>query len=106
MPVGEKAIVPDAGKAGGQRVDKKAADELVRFQRHHAGLLFMFMAIILPLEGNFVVFYGEKPLVGKSDPVSVAAEVFEGPLRAPKGWFGVDHPFAGFLRHQSLSKGK
>src|ERR1700743_2768990 len=106
MPVGEQTIVPDALEASRQRVNEKAADELVRFQRHHAGLLFMLMAVILPLEGDLIVSDGEKPFVGKGDPVGVAAEVFEAPLRAPKGWFGVDHPFAAFLSRQALGKGK
>ena len=61
--------MPDALEAGRQRVDEKATNELVRFQRHHAGLLFLLMAIIFPLEGDFVVADGEKPLVGKGDPV-------------------------------------
>jgi hypothetical protein len=63
------------------------------------------VTIVLPLEGNFVVFDGEKPPVGKSDPMGVAAKVFESLLRAPKGRLGIDHPFAGFLRHQALGKG-
>src|SRR6202012_2766285 len=106
MPVGEQAIMPDALEAGRQRVDEKAANELVRFQRHHAGPLFVFMTVILPLEGDFVVPDGEKPLVGKGDPVGVPAEIFESPLRASKGWFGIDHPFAAFLSRQALGKGK
>ena len=38
--------------------------------------------------------------------MGVTAEVFEGPLRASKRRFGIDHPFVGFLRHQSFGKGK
>lgn len=77
MVVGQKAEVPDSWKAGWDGVDQKTADELEGGQRHVARVLFMFMAVILPLKSDLAAIDRQNALIGERHPVGVAAEVFE-----------------------------
>ena len=70
--VGEEAEVPDAMEAVRERVQEKAADELVGCELHD--LDGAVLAIVLPGERDMVVFDRDEAAVGDGDPVGVAAE--------------------------------
>ena len=50
------------------------------------------MGIILPAEGNLVIFESDEAMVGDGNAVGVAAEIAEHMMRATKRGFGIDHP--------------
>ena len=50
------------------------------------------MGIILPAEGNLVVFESDKAMVGDGDAMGIATEIAEDMMRATKRGFGIDHP--------------
>jgi hypothetical protein len=108
--IGQEAEVTDALKAARQSVEEKAADELcggegqgfrlswlVGFAIMVSGLpVGVCFANIFPLKRDLPVFEREQTLIGESDAMRVAAEIFEHLLRAAEGWFGVDNPSALF----------
>ena len=89
---GEQAVMPDAMEAARQDVDQKAADELVRRQRHDLLAFGPVAAIILVSERHTPLVEGNDPLVRYGDAVSVAREIGEHRLRPGERRFGVDHP--------------
>ena len=91
--VGEEAEVPDAMEAVRERVQEKAADELVGCELHD--LDGAVLAIVLPGERDMVVFDRDEAAVGDGDPVGVAAEIRERLGGSAEGPFGVDHPGGG-----------
>lgn len=50
------------------------------------------MGIILPAEGNSIVFESDEAMVGDSDAVGIAAEITEDMMRATKRGFRIDDP--------------
>ena len=50
------------------------------------------MGIILPAEGNLVVFESDEAMVGDSDAMGIAAEIAEDMVRATKRGFRIDYP--------------
>ena len=56
VAVGKKAEVTDALETGRHRMNEKTPDELVGVNRHGLRVLFVFVFVILPLEGDFAVF--------------------------------------------------
>src|SRR5712691_3553468 len=91
--VGEKAVVADAMKAGGQDVDQEAADELVDGKRHYLGPVAPVGAVILPPEGHAGVVEGDKPTVRDGDAVGVARQIGQHRLGPAKRALAVDDPF-------------
>src|ERR1700728_4880890 len=105
MPVGKKAEVADAREAGRQGMNEETADELVGGKLHHAGLVFIFVAIIFPLKGNLAVAHAEDSFVGEGDAMRVTAQVFQGLAWSAEWWFGIHDPFAALLRNKAGGKG-
>jgi hypothetical protein len=70
---------------------EEESDELGGGDGHHFGLAGV--AVILPLEGDPVVFEGQQTAVGDGHTMGVAAEVLQHVWRTTKGGLGVDHPF-------------
>ena len=64
----------DAVEAGRQDVNEKAADELVRAERHGFVSRAAIGAIILVPEGDAVVVRGDQPAVGDRDAMGMARE--------------------------------
>jgi hypothetical protein len=88
MAVGEQAEVADALKSGRQSVEEKAPDELLGRERHDAGFVLVFVAVVLPLESDLAIAHRQEPLVGNGDPVRIAADVFQRLLGASEGRLG------------------
>jgi hypothetical protein len=82
------------------RTCEKAADELVGIERHELVSLGAVDPIILPLESNALVIESDEATVGDGDAVSVAREVAQHFLRAPKWSFAVDDPLGVAQRCQ------
>jgi DNA-binding transcriptional LysR family regulator len=61
--IGEEAVMADAMEAAGQDMGKKAADELVRRQRHGLLAITAFDAIILVSEGHAASVMRDEPAV-------------------------------------------
>ena len=62
----------DAVKAVGQNVQKDAADELVRIERHDAVARLSFASVILPFEDDTLAIEGDEARVGDGDAVGEA----------------------------------
>ena len=75
MADGEEAKIGNLAKLGRQRVQKDAADELRRGQRHLAELAAA--AVVAPAEAHPDVPEGEQTLVGDGHLMGVATEVGE-----------------------------
>ena len=83
MPVGQEPKVTDANEPLRQHMQKEAAQELGRQQRHL--LLFAAMRIVLPTERDALAIEGEQSMIGDGDAMCVAAEIpqyLEGPPNA------------------------
>lgn len=63
----------DTVEAVGQAVQKEAADELVRAERHQAGRVAM--TIIAPAEGHAGLIDVDQAAIGDSDTVGVAPKI-------------------------------
>jgi len=97
---GEETVVSDAVEARWQDVHEKTADELVGIERHELVSLGALDPIILPLESDALVIECDKATVGDGDAVSVACEVAQDFLGAPKWLFAVDDPLCVAQRCQ------
>src|SRR5665213_3452481 len=102
--VGEEAEVADALKAGWQRMDQKAADELFGGKGHDARLLRGLAAIVLPLKSHLAIPDVENALIGKRDSVGITAEILQNPLRAAERRLCIDHPFGLIQRFEIFSE--
>lgn len=71
--IGEEAIMADTVEAVGQAVQKEAADELVRAERHQPG--HIAMTIVAPAEGHGRRIGADQTAVGDSDTVGVAPKI-------------------------------
>src|ERR1700722_18582376 len=89
---GEQAVVADAVEAMWQDMEKEAADELVRRERHDALPLRTIAAVVFVAEGDAGLVERKQALVRESDPMGVAREIGEHGLRAGERRLGVDHP--------------
>jgi len=69
--VREQAVVADTLEPGKEIVEQETAEELIGGKGHQLGTLFM--AVVLPAEGDQVVLLGDEPLIGDGDAVCVAA---------------------------------
>jgi hypothetical protein len=97
---GEETVVSDAVEARWQHVHEKTADELVGIERHELVSLGTLDPIILPLESDVLVIECDEATVGDGDAVSVAREVAQDFLGAPKWSFAVDDPLGVAQRCQ------
>ena len=61
MAIGEKAEVPDFGKALRKDVHQKTTDELMRIESHRSCTVVLFA--IFPLEGYLAVFICHQAVV-------------------------------------------
>src|SRR3981189_2909818 len=89
-----------AGEAVRQDVDEKAADELVRAERHDFVSRAAIGAIILVPEGDAVVVGGDKPAVGAGDAVGIAREISEHRLGSTERRLCVEGPLDLAQRRQ------
>ena len=94
VAVGEEAEVADALESRGESVEEKAADELLGGERHAAGFVLVFVAVVLPLERDFTVVHRLEAIVGDGGTVGITAEVSERLLGSAERRFGVDDPVA------------
>lgn len=98
MPVGHQAKIADALKARRQRVNQKAPDELFGIECHSPGLVAVFAAIVLPLEGDTTFGDAEDAVVRQCYTMRVTAQILNSSLRASEGLFCVNDPFGFFER--------
>src|ERR1019366_6409102 len=88
--VGEEAEVADADQAFGQDMDQKAAQELIGGNGHD--LVLAAVGIVLPTEGDAMVFESYEAMVGDGDAMGIAGEVVENMFGAAEGRLGVNAP--------------
>ena len=88
--VGQKAEVADTHEAVGEHVEEKTADEFVSIKGQSLFSIPVFAISIT--QGDQAVLHVEDTVVGKSDPVGVAAEVIKHGLRGAERLFRVDDP--------------
>ncbi len=104
MAVGHEAVVADAMKPVGQRMDQEAADELIGIEGHD--LRAAAVAIILPAECDMVVGYTDQAGVGDRNPMGVAPEIGQNLLGPAERRFGVDDPFDPAQVIEMLGEGR
>ena len=100
VAIGEQSVVADAVEAVRQDVDEKAADELVRAERHDFVSRAAIGAIILVPEGDAVVVGGDQPAVGDGDAVGIAREISEHRLGSTERRLCVEVPLDLAQRRQ------
>ena len=88
--IGQESEGTDADKAAGENMQQETSQKLFRGQGHLS--LLVPVRIILPAEGNLVLFEGHKPVVGDGDAVSVAGEITQHMMRAAERRLGIDDP--------------
>ena len=88
--VGQKAEVTDAHEAVGEHVEEKTADEFVSIKGQSLFSIPVFAISIT--QGDQAVLHVEDTVVGKSDPVGVAAEIIKDRLWGTERCFGINHP--------------
>jgi len=69
---------------------KEPSDELVSLERH--GLLTVVVGIISPVKRNSAVLDIKDSVIADRDPVSISAEILQGPLWTIKWRFAIDDP--------------
>jgi hypothetical protein len=107
LPAGEQAVVADALKTRGKRMEHEPANELVTGDRHTTGFLFVSGTVILVLKGNLTILESKNPLIGNGNAVSVPAKVFQHLKRTTEGRLGIDNPFNFLERfHQQVKSGR
>ena len=72
---GEQAVMADAVEAARQHVREKAADELLRVERHGLVSVTCVDPIILPFERDGMIVERDQPAVGDGDAVRVASQI-------------------------------
>jgi len=102
--VGQQSVVPDSVETAGQHVQQEAAHELGRLQRHRLVARSSLLAVVLPLERDAALVEGEEPVIGDSDAVGVAGQVFQDGLGPGERALGVDHPLDLAQRRKPLGK--
>ena len=91
VTVAEKAVVANTLESIRQDVKQKPPDKLGGGKSH--GFVLIIVAIILPMEGDPVVFDIRDAIVGDGHAVSIAADVVEDLFGSGERRFGIDHPF-------------
>src|SRR4051812_32170175 len=90
MSIGGESKMTDANEPFWQHMQKEAAQELGRQQRHR--FLFATMRVVLPTKGYALPIEGEKPMIGDGYPMCVAAEIPQYLRRAAKCRLRVHDP--------------
>ena len=88
--IGEKAEVTDADEAFGQHVQKEAAQELGGAKSHLA--LLATVGVILPAEGDALLFEGQQAMIGNGHAMGVATEIAQHLHGTAEGGLGINHP--------------
>jgi hypothetical protein len=88
--IGQETKRADADKAAGQDMEQKAAQELLRSERHD--FLLIPVGIILPAESNLIMLESNEAMVGDGHAMGVAGEIAEHMMGTAEGWLGVDDP--------------
>jgi len=85
---GEEAKVSDAHDPLGSRCqrNRRRNSSSERSQPR-----FVLVSGVAPTESNLLVGQRDQAMVGDGHAVRVAAQILEHIVRAPEGWFGVDH---------------
>jgi hypothetical protein len=81
-------------------VDEEASQELVCRDNHD--LLLATASVVLPEEGDALLFERYETMVGDGDAVSVAGQIVENVFRATEGSLGIDNPLLGEELAQEL----
>src|SRR4051794_31419576 len=102
MSIGEESKMTDANEPFWQHMQKEAAQELGRQQRHR--FLFATMRVVLPTKGYALPIEGEKPMMGDGYPMCVAAEIPQDLGRAAKCRLRIDNPVLFMEPAQELGK--
>ena len=82
--------MPQALKAGGQDMQEKAADELVRWQGQ--GLDAIALASVAEGKAHLPVMHSDDTVGGDGHTVGVAPEIVEHLLRSCQRPLGIDNP--------------
>lgn len=75
VATGQNAVVADFEIAARQHVHEKPPNKLKNIKRRL--LQFAALAIVLPLEINPIILHFDKPVIGNSHPMAVAAQVLQ-----------------------------
>jgi hypothetical protein len=101
VPVGEKAIMPDAYETARQHMQQEAPDKFVGVEPH--GLDTMTLTTIAIGEADPPVTHVEDPVIRDGDTMRRAADIVQDVGRTCKGGLGIDDPLFGIeLRAQLL----
>ena len=93
--IGQYPETPDADKSSGQDMEQKAANELIGFQSHDAGIgarSVFATSVVLPEETNVTVLQLEEPTVGDGHPVGVSTKIVYDLLGPTKRALGLNPP--------------
>ena len=88
--IGQQPEVVDARETTRQNVLKKAPQELLMGQRHHAALAVV--GVIFPAEGHLRIRDIDQPMIRDRDTVGVASQIMQHMFRPAKGLLGVHDP--------------
>ena len=92
VSVGKQSEVPDLYETGRQHVEKEAANELRRIERHDTASVVV--PGVLPAEAYLTVLEAEESSVGDGDAMGVAGQILQHMLGSTKGRLRVDDPLS------------
>ena len=90
LSIRQKTVVADTHESRWKDVEKESAAELHGVETH--GSHDVSLCVVFPMKTNLSVLQGQDPLIGDSDSMGVAGQVFEDLLGASEWFFGVDNP--------------
>lgn len=85
VAAGKETEETDSVKTGRQGVSEETPDKLVGVDCHD--LLFVFVPVVFPLEGDLAVLVRDKPAIGDGDAMRVTPEIGKRLLRAAERRF-------------------
>ena len=90
LSIRQKPVVADTHESRWKDVEKESAAELHSVETH--GSHDVPFGVVLPTKSNLSVLQRQDPLIGDSDSMGVAGQVFEDLLGTSEWFFGVDNP--------------
>jgi hypothetical protein len=103
VSIAQESVVANAVESSGENMEEESSDELIGREGHD--FLLIVVAVVPPVEFDLPVFDFHQPMIGNSDPVSLATDVVHHLLRAGEGRLCVDHPFLVSYRIQIAGEG-
>src|SRR5215470_17993327 len=73
VSIAQEPVVANAVESTGEDVEQESPDELLGRQDH--SFLLIVVSVVPPAEFHLPVFDFHQPVIGNSDPVSIAADV-------------------------------